>query len=135
MNILYKSGYKYQLADNYAERLSIPSVIIAINTDYLKLQGQTLTVKTGYAWDGASGVAVDTKTIMRASLVHDALYQLMRMELLPPSYRLEVDNLFIQMCKEDGMSWLRRKYIYTAVRFFGKKFIRPSHSKSVNTAP
>jgi hypothetical protein len=32
----------------------------------------------GYAWNGPSGPTLDTRNFMRGSLVHDALYQLMR---------------------------------------------------------
>ena len=48
------------------------SAFIEIGTDGL------LTIRKGYAWDGPSGPTIDTKDFMRGSLVHDALYQLLR---------------------------------------------------------
>ena len=35
-------------------------------------------VRRGYAWDGASGPTIDTKDSMKATLIHDVLYQVMR---------------------------------------------------------
>ncbi len=37
-----------------------------------------LVIKKGYWWDGPSGGALDSKANLRASLAHDALYDLMR---------------------------------------------------------
>ena len=74
----------------------------------------------GYAWDGASGPAMDTQSIMRAALVHDGFYQLMREAGLDLSYRKPADQLLRRMCREDGMSWLRAWWVYWAVRIFGK---------------
>ena len=39
-------------------------------------QGGLFHVARGYCWDGASGPALDTMNFARASLVHDAIYQL-----------------------------------------------------------
>lgn len=74
--ILYKEGYKYQLAEEYT--ISIPikpdSNIIS---DYIDLNNDgELVIKKGYAWDGPSGPTIDSLNFMRGSLVHDALYQL-----------------------------------------------------------
>ena len=86
----------------------------------LRPYGELLILK-GYAWDGASGPTMDTQSIMRASLVHDGLYQLMREGGLPLSYRKPADKLLRRMCREDGMFWLRAFWVYWAVRFFGKE--------------
>ena len=43
----------------------------------LRPYGDLLILKD-YAWDGASGPTMDTKSIMRGALAHDGLYQLMR---------------------------------------------------------
>ena len=78
-SIRYKGGYKYQLAENNCiERISIfPEN--NIDTPYIALTTEgEITVKVGYAWDGPSGTAIDTKNFMRGSLIHDALYQLLR---------------------------------------------------------
>lgn len=80
-----------------------------------------LEIAYGYSWDGASG-AIDTVSVMRASLVHDALYQLMRESDLNISNREACDQLLWSLMKEDGVNWLRAWYIYRAVRMFGDVF-------------
>ena len=78
--IAYKKGYKYQLTEAYTVDILIhPDADIHSNSGYIDLTAEgTLTIKKGYAWDGPSGPTVDTRNFMRGSLVHDALYQLMR---------------------------------------------------------
>ncbi|WP_332307024.1 DUF1353 domain-containing protein [Vibrio sp. HENC-03] len=68
---------------------------------------------------------MDTKNILKASLVHDALYQLMREEVLPQSSREQADRLLPQICLEHGMSNFRATYIYYGVRVFGGCFSKP----------
>jgi hypothetical protein len=82
-----------------------------------------LMISKGYSWDGASGPAIDTETIMRGSLVHDALYELMGERILDRSLRKKVDKVFYKICREDGMSWFRAKYVYWTVRRAGKFFV------------
>lgn len=70
--ILYRSDYKYQLADDYNINISIKPKT-NIETKFIELDTDgNLTVKNGYAWDGPSGLVKDTDENMRASLVHDA---------------------------------------------------------------
>ena len=76
--IFYSKGYKYQLKREYSLLTRIcPDDDIQTLFVTLSKNG-FLRIKTGYAWDGASGPAIDTRNFMRGSLVHDALYQLMR---------------------------------------------------------
>lgn len=120
----YKSGYKYQLnqAVTYNRLMGFNGEDrVDIETDYITLSriGELLIVK-GYCWDGPSGPTIDTKNFMSASLVHDALYQLMRLDYLDVrEYRLPADDLLRAMCRHNGMSWLRAWYTYKAVRMFG----------------
>ena len=80
--IRYRGDYKYQLASDYElGTLIFPAESIV--TDYIELRVDgKLTVKKSYAWDGPSGPVLDTKENLRASLVHDVRYQLMRLEKL-----------------------------------------------------
>jgi len=90
-------------------------------------------IEPGYAWDGASGPTIDTKSSIRASLVHDALYQLIRQGLLPLSERAAIDRLFHRILKEDKM-WKWRAYAwYRAVRRLGWLAVRKP--RKVYTAP
>ena len=64
---------------------------------YLIAGGSLLVIKDGYAWDGASGPTVDTPATMYPALVHDALYQLMRLGIIPTGARKEADKLFLKI--------------------------------------
>lgn len=129
--IKYREGYKYQLHGNYVFYTDVlPGQLI--NTDYLILHKDgRLFIRDGYAWDGASGPAMDTKDFMRGSLVHDALYQLMSEGYLYTGFKKQCDLELIKLCKQDGMNWLRLKYVYAAVSIFG----RGSDAKLILTAP
>jgi hypothetical protein len=134
--IAYKSGYKYQLKESYSVQIDIrPDA--AIDAEYLALTTEgVLTVKKGYAWDGPSGPTVDTLNFMRGSLVHDALYQLMRERLLDGiRYRKTADRLLQAMCREDGMSALRAWGVYQGVRFGGGYSADPASNKPLTRAP
>jgi len=76
MQIQYRKGYKYQLYITYSYNTGIRGY--EISTPFLAMDRYgKLTIYAGYAWDGPSGPSIDTLTFMRASLVHDALYQLL----------------------------------------------------------
>lgn len=77
-----------------------------------------LRVAAGYAWDGPSGPTIDTRSFMRGSLAHDALYQLLRAGRLPPECRSVADRVLYDLCRQDDMPWWRADYVYTAVRWF-----------------
>jgi hypothetical protein len=133
--IKYKSGFKYQLDETYSCVVNIhPDKDIL--TDYLILTKRgTLTIKKGYAWDGPSGPTIDTKSFMRGALVHDALYQLLRMGLLAPRYRKEADEELYRICLEDGMWKFRANYVFKAVRKAAGFAASPENKKEIKTAP
>lgn len=117
--IKYQAGYKYQLAESYVEQTNIhPATHICHDFIVLSTTG-VLIINGGYAWDGPSGPTISTKNFMRGSLVHDALYQLMREGLIPESCRPLADIELRRICQEDGMSWLRAWYVWKAVSRFG----------------
>jgi len=62
---------------------------------------------------------------MRGSLVHDAFYQLMRIEKMTPSYKDYADRLLQKICIEDGMSRFRAWYVFQGVRLFGGGNAKP----------
>lgn len=118
--IKYQDGYKYQLAEPYIVQTAIrPTQHIGHDFIILNVDG-LLMVNAGYAWDGPSGPTFDTKNFMRGSLVHDALYQLMRHKLLDVGNRKNADNELRRLCREDGMSWLRAWWVFKGVRFGGE---------------
>lgn len=90
-----------------------------------------LTITEGYAWDGPSGPTIDTKNFMRGSLVHDALYQLIRQKGIGMEHRRYADRLLQQMCIADGMSALRAWFVYLGVRWFGGSAAQPRGRKDI----
>lgn len=134
--IAYNGGYKYQLKESYTVAISIKPAQ-PINTEYIALDtAGNLTIAAGYAWDGPSGPTIDTLTFMRGSLVHDALYQLMRESHLDHEiHREEADRLLRQLCKEDGMWSLRAWWVYHGVRLFADPAADPCDKRPVTRAP
>lgn len=117
--------YKYQVRENFSISTNIRPRA-PVDTDFISLTVDgRLTIKASYAWDGPSGIALDTKTSMRGSLAHDALYQLMREGLVDIEYREEVDNLLKALCIQDGMFPLRAWYMHKGVRLFGGRYAQP----------
>ena len=133
--IKYKSGYKYQLAEDYIVQTSImPAKSISTRFVDLDTTG-LLTMKSGYAWDGCSGPTLDTKDTMRGGGVHDALYGLIRADKLSQSIRKDVDMEFHRIIREDGMWKFRAWYYYQAVRKFGLSASSAENRKKIHEAP
>jgi len=134
--ISYKKGYKYQLVQAYSTAIPIRPVN-DIETEYIKLSSAgIIIIEKGYAWDGPSGPTIDTLNFMRGSLVHDALYQLMReREIDNDAYREQADRLLQAMCKEDGMTSIRAWWVYHGVRIGGDPAADPANKKPIVRAP
>jgi hypothetical protein len=117
--LAYKEGYKYQVHEEFTTYTGITGFGVVLGHYLTLAPSGELRIGAGYAWDGASGPAFDTKNFIVPSLVHDALYQLIREDALPFSYRKHADDLLIKLCKDHGMWWPRRKWVYAAVRLAG----------------
>ena len=118
--IKYREGYKYQLAEPYEHQLSFRLPPGGFRSRLFQCRDDgTLLIDADYAWDGASGPTRDTKNSMRASLVHDVLYQAIREKILPASYRPMADAEFWFITNQDGMRWWRAMGWFFAVRRFG----------------
>lgn len=126
-----KKNWKYRLQKRHSQSVPIhPSKTIV--TEYIMLTNEgVLTVEAGYCWDGPSGPAIDTANFMRGSLIHDALYQLIRERHLPADDRISADRALREACIEDGMSSIRAWWVYHGVRVGGGSAIKPD----VFTAP
>ena len=117
--------YRYKLTKDYPHTTELRDR--SGGNEYLEIDATgRLEIHARYAWDGPSGPSIDTKSFMRGSLVHDALYQLMRDRVLDHLRdRKSADKLLRQICKADGMNRFRRWYVYRIVRAFGARSARP----------
>jgi len=133
--IKYSSGYKYQLRDDLCVCTCI-SLVNPIHTQLVSLlRSGLLIVRKYFSWDGASGLAIDTKSNIRASCVHDALYYLMRIGELDIKWRGEADKLLRDLMLEDGALPMRAAYYEWAVRTFAKNSATPAGDRKILTAP
>lgn len=132
--ITYSQGYRFQLEEDVSFQTTIRPAhpggnrFVDIDADGL------LTISAGYAWDGASGPAINTHTIIRGSLAHDALYQLIRLGVVATADRDHADQLLRSICLEDGMWPPRAWWVYMAVRQFGGLYINLT-KQGLLTAP
>lgn len=116
-SIEYCKGFKYQLKKDYECKTPILNCDIEDREFHLYPDG-TLRIYAGFAWDGASGPTFDTKSSMRASLVHDVFCVCMRDGRLSyTEYQDTVNQFFKQQCIEDGMWEWRASLWYNAVEF------------------
>ncbi|MEM1158469.1 MAG: DUF1353 domain-containing protein [Verrucomicrobiota bacterium] len=125
MSYKKRRRYKYNLHSDLEYQTGM-QVDTPQDLGLLEITGTgTLFIRKGYSWDGPSGPTIDTQTFMRGSLVHDALYQLIREKVLDLSYRKRADDILREICIKDGMSAFRAWYVYKAVRLAGKKSAEP----------
>ena len=127
MRYIHTSGYKYTTAERCTLALSLFDGV-TFGSQHFALASGRLTVREGYAWDGASGPTWDTNNALVPSLVHDVLYQAIRAGLLPESRRFDADLEFYRMMRERSRgfwSHIRAFYFFCGVRCFGWLSMRP----------
>ena len=134
--IRYSEGYRFQLEADYQHQTALRPAqqggnrFVRLGVDGL------LTIAAGYAWDGASGPAINTPTILKGSLVHDACYQLIRLGVVPLEQRDIADQLLREICLSDGMWPVRAAWVYQAVHLFGGRFLASKgQGNEILTAP
>jgi len=134
MKVKYiKVNYCLQLFEPYILQTHIkPMSHIAADYAILSTNG-ILIIDKCFSWDGASGPAIDTKSMVRASLVHDCLYRMMRDGKISLKWREAADKEFKRIYIEDAKevnrpwysSWLktfapvRAWWAFRGVRDFG----------------
>jgi len=106
--------YKYTLKFDFSFPIGITGYDIETAHIVLDKDG-LLTIKKGFKWDGAT-VVIDTKNIMRGALIHDALYRMIRLKLLPYKFRKIADKILRSVCVLDKAPRWRAWYIYIGVR-------------------
>jgi len=88
--------------------------------DVIKLTKKgALSLKKGFRWNGRSGGAIDTVSALRSSAFHDALYELIWLNVLPRQTRVLADRMMRMLDAEDGVNVVRQWYSYALLRAFG----------------
>jgi len=121
--------YKYKTFGEFTCYINAPREI-TVYTDFVEMGAGEITIADEYAWDGSTGVS-DKHSII-ASLVHDALYQLMRLGLVDLKYRIVADRIYRDMCIAEGMSRIEAGIRYQGLRWFGEKYAKPREVKPIN---
>ena len=128
----YRSGYKYQVAEREYFFLTVNPKICYVS-DFIEIYDNGMVVvNPGYAYDGPSGPTIDTKNSMRGSLIHDVLYQLMRMGNLKPDYREAADDELYKALIEDKMWKIRAKSWRYFVGRYAASAADPKNRKKVH---
>ena len=132
--VFYSQGYDHQLRRPVKIKTAVTgfqggNLFVGIAPD------GTLTMAEGYAWDGATGVPVQLKTMVRAALYHDAGYQLLRDGHVPQEHRITFDQLLRDTMRAAGAWPITAWAAYAAVRAFGGRFAAPSSRKPILEAP
>ncbi len=133
--VKYQKGYKNRLYETHKGNIAIyPEVRIESKFGVLYPNGN-IEIFEGFMWDGCSGPTIATKSTIRAGLVHDFLYYLMRQGLLEQHQREQVDKIFKQILLKDKCLWLRAWGYFKGVRLFGAFAASLANKKKVFTAP
>lgn len=125
------SGYKYELTGPAS--LLVPELrgFPDFKHEYFSLRNGVIAMRKGYCWDGVSGPAIDTPDTMLAGLVHDVLYQAIRLGLLPPTARADADAALFSLLRQSGAPWWRATYFFVAVRLFGARHAKPETNPNI----
>jgi hypothetical protein len=108
----------------------------AIKIDWVEVDTKgRVTLNPYFVWDGASGPTIDTIGTIRASLVHDVLYRLIRLGHLDQTYKDVADNLLYDFMIADGVAQIRAFAWLKAVRLFGHDSIKPENENNIYRAP
>jgi hypothetical protein len=126
----YKSGYRY--VSQEAVTVKVGHALHApLQAPFASIAAESLCVMGRYAWDGASFTPFKyfgTPTAwLTPSLVHDALYQLIREGLLDRQHRAAADRLFQDMLIERGVWRGLALVAYYAVRVCGNFAVRKTN--------
>lgn len=148
-SLYYRAGYKYVVTRPYNIKLDIrPHAPFVLSFETVDIFGAPVkiplaamdadgltTIYRKYCWNGASGPTIDTLNSMIGSLVHDFLYQCIRLGHIDISYKEYADYVLKAICVGDGMFVWRAGYWEWAVNTFGIGSCRPSAEPQEQVAP
>lgn len=103
------SGFKYRLTVDYHCKIGLygrkgGSPFLRIDEDGV------LWFSAGYCWDGPSGPTIDTPGAMRPSLIHDGLYELIRLGVLTDGAKDLADAMLRDEYIKDATKILRYEH-------------------------
>lgn len=124
----YKTGYRHQLVKQYEQYVAGAGIfpVEPGGNDFvwLTIDGR-LIIRVAYAWNGANKPAINDKSFVRPSLVHDALRQLWQLGVIDDTGLAASDKLLGEMLRNDmrvvaaRMGWLPRTV------FIALSYVRP----------
>jgi hypothetical protein len=133
-HLFYCDGYKYQSRCPMVYFSGIlPEKDIFTDLIVLRRDGW-MWVAPYFAWDGASGPAIDTASVMRASHFHDGAAALMRMGKLPMDCRFQANETYRRLMITDG-AFRERADLHCFTLDRTKYWADPKNSKRVFVAP
>lgn len=129
----YQKGFKYWIKE--AEFFETEIRGCRICTKFIDLyEDGKLHIKKGFASDGGTRV-VETKKNIRGFFVHDGLFYLMKLGLLPLSNVKQAGNEMQKIHIEDGVwKWQAKIYNYFATKF-GCKYANPKNKPKIYECP
>lgn len=98
-------------------KLTFPKSFLHCNSEGVRMiagEHDKIVFFENYSWNGMS-VGFNTCNTRRATLVHDGLYQAIRLGVLPPGCRDKTDDEMVLILQEDRMMALRRGWIKAAL--------------------
>jgi len=135
----YTSGYKYQVYEDVWIWTNIHPLDNIITPFTILFVSGWMLVKKGYAWDGPSGPTIDTPDTLTPSLFHDAIYQLIREEMLDPRWKVYADEWLGKMMEDRSsdvpplrfLQSLRARYWVAGVKNLSGGAASPSNRKKI----
>lgn len=116
-----KKPTKYRLEETYSSMTGILGY--TAETPLIKITPiGMLIIQYGYGFD-PSGPTIDTKSALRGSLEHDALYELVRRGFIPLSEIDKINDRLEIVCKEDGMNTFRAEAWDYVLDMLGKSSV------------
>lgn len=91
-------------------------------------------IAEGYAWHGAR-CCLDVDSVMRAGLLHDALYQMIREGVIDYRFRKLADRQFRRMIIADGFPRVFAWIAYAALRMFARKAATTATESHIQFSP
>lgn len=123
IRLVYKRlyPYKYKLVEPLVIQTDIYPESDIIHEYFAIYKDGLMTINAGYSFDGASGPAIDTENFLRGACAHDVPFQAAQLCYpLPKDWREKANKMLVRLTREDGMSWIRCKWVYAAVSMFGR---------------